>query len=172
MRPGSPAVAGRAEAAGPAGRGGESPGQPRPPGLPGRAQAGVQRGGGPVRPRAAVARFSADLRQGTAPCGPGPPRTVVCCPTVHIPMTLGGTRAGESRGDGPPLPPPPGLLFRAPRSEPGNVRQARSPWPLLLRVPGAAPSRPTSRSRPREGPLSQSLPLPLVLPSPPPSRSA
>lgn len=82
--PGGPRTSGSGGARG-EGRG--EPGQPLPPGLPGRAQAGVRRGRSPVRPRAAVARLGADLRQGTGPAARGSqPRPAVPlsrCPGVR-----------------------------------------------------------------------------------------
>lgn len=157
----------RAEEVGPAGRGGGSPGRPLAPGLPGRAQAGVRRGGGPLSPRAAVERFRANLRQGTALSGPRHPRTAVWCLRVHVPVTLESPGRESLEGTGGPYPTP-GLLFLAPRSGPGNVREPRSPCPGS-RSPGRCPLSTDAQIRPSP----RWSPFPVTVPfSGLPSRSA
>lgn len=70
--------------------------------------------------------------------GPGPPRTAVCCPRVHVPMTLGGPRAGEPRGDGPPLPPPQGCYSGRRAQSPGMCAKRGRPAPSFCES-GALP---------------------------------
>ena len=118
-----------------------------------------------MRPRAAVARLGADLRQGTAPHAPRPPRTAAWCPTVRVPVTLGSPGRGSHAGTDRPYPhlgaAIPGAALRARECE-------RTEVALLRLQEGAALSPPTPRSRPHEGSLSWPLPLPksLSLPLP------
>lgn len=118
-----------------------------------------------MRPRAAVARLGADLRQGTAPHAPRPPRTAAWCPTVRAPVTLGSPGRGSHAGTDRPYPhlgaAIPGAALRARECE-------RTEVALLRLQEGAALSPPTPRSRPHEGSLSWPLPLPksLSLPLP------
>lgn len=156
---------GRAEAAGPAGGSGGIPGPPLPPCLPGRARAGVQRGGGPVRPHAAVQRFRADPRRRTARHRPEHPSTAVWCLRVHVPVTLGSPGRESREGTGRPYPHPGAAI-------PGAALRARECARTELALPRFRESRTLPplhrrRSRPHDGPLSRSLPPSPVLPSRP-----
>lgn len=82
------AAPGQAEAAGPARRGGGSPARPLPPGLPGRATAGVRRGGAPCAP-------ARPLRARALICGRGLPCTSGAQPPA--PGLRPGVRPSASR---------------------------------------------------------------------------
>lgn len=125
-----------------------------------------------MRPRAAVARLRADLRQGTAPRGPRSRGAAACCSSVHIPVTLESPGRGSRAGTDRPYPPRRGC-YSGRRAQGQGMCENRGGPAMVPGVRDAASFPPMPRSRPREGPLSRPVPLsPLTLPQGHPTEEA